>query len=534
MARGGLCVWGLLFIGLCCPVALRAEPKAPTETQRKTALDKALALLAQDALTHPGGANGVVATNAIAGLAYISAGNTPSKGRYSRQLQRCMAAVLQNTGKQKARSKAWDQLVWPYSHALIFLSEYYALKPDPKVKQAIQEYIPVLQGFQDESGGWCHGDAKSGPNSLGYTTFTTPTICSLIALGYARELGFSVDSKVIDKGLQYIVDSSRSGVVGYSPRKGQKGFGGPGRNGGAFIAYLAVGEGKDNSLPQILRAMDARYGEMELGHGSALIHLMFGAWASIVHSTGSWDKFWSTFGPGVLQRQQADGSFTPPKGDGIGNQMMEQGDRSTATHALILALPECHLPMLGRLRYPQTKEKNYAMLKSKDWQADMKAIASLLKKFSKVEITDENRSKYEKDLIKLHLLAQRAQPDGEDGETVQALTEPIAALIEETQGKVRDAIDGEDMTDAAKVLSVEKKRFGSTAIGDWYKDAGRVIYWKKLLMKEQAKKAKGSKVSRRTCDSSVKRLRREIEKQKTGDWNETLEGFIRTYENLPT
>ena len=53
-------------------------------------------------------------------------------------------------------------------------------------------------------------------------------------------------------------------------------------------------------------------------------------------------RFWSRVGPSILARQDSTGAFSPPEGD---QSICEVGDRATATHALILLLPEGRLKL---------------------------------------------------------------------------------------------------------------------------------------------------------------------------------------------
>ncbi len=503
-----------------------------SNAKRRMAADKAIKLLAGKELKHPSGKNGSAVVHALAGLAFIAAGSTHKKGDYQRNIKACVQKVIELAGTTSNTKKAWDQTTWGLAHAVIFLAELEAYGKDKKIHAAIKEFVQKLQAYQGKDGGWCHGDWASGPNPLGYRQFTAPTIVTLIALGFASKVGVKIDRAVVKRGLEYLIASSGSdGAVGYSPNKGQKGFGYTGRNGGALLAFLAIGEGKHAFLPQIVRFMQRDFARLERGHGSALLHLMEGAMACFVLGVEQWNVFWNTYSANMIKRQKPDGGFTPPPGDGVGSQRMEMGDRCTAIHALLLLLPECRLKLLGSLEYPQDKNLSYSAIHGKAYRKRLKEVARLVQAVERMAGRKESPTSLKKK-VSLYVLSEQLDLDEETAGKVAALTKEAAAMLNESRDAVRKALEGDDMRAAEKVIAGQARKYSGSCAKVWFDDAKACARNKAKYLQLVRKRDKGGKISRKKVSSMVKRMRHKQQKTKTPEWADCMEDIIRKIEEL--
>ena len=76
----------------------------------------------------------------------------------------------------------------------MFLAECYACHKDPTLKAKIQEVVRLLEGSQEDTGGWAHG--PGGPNSLGYLELEVMSNLAVTALGLAKRIGCKVNEEI--------------------------------------------------------------------------------------------------------------------------------------------------------------------------------------------------------------------------------------------------------------------------------------------------------------------------------------------------
>jgi len=341
--------------------AISAAPSSKTSASgaaddkaRKVAAERGLTLLAQKVndgtLTHPSGDTGCCVVYSTAGLAFLAEGSTLSAGKYKGELEKCYKYIQTTLEKcsDSVMGDQWDQSMWAYSHALIFLTELHAGAPDEtkaEIFKLAQTAADVLVKAQTPEGGWCHG-AKNIKNALGYTSFVGVSNFCLIALGCSSKIKAKVPAATIDNGIKYIENSSSDGQVGYSPREGQKGFGQAGRNAGSVLAFMACKKSGNKNFRKMVSFMEDNMSEIPKGHGSAQMHVMLTDWATYVLGTKNWTAFWKMHGKGILALQKEDGNFDVEIGDeaakmgGAVGSAVEGGDRALATHVFILLIPQ--------------------------------------------------------------------------------------------------------------------------------------------------------------------------------------------------
>src|SRR3954469_23269225 len=134
----------------------------------------------------------------LAGLALMSGGNLPGRGKYGDNVQRGVDYVLaacNNDGLIAA-----DQSHGPmYGHgfATLFLGEVYGMTGDDDVKEKLQKAVRLIQKTQNREGGWRY-------QPVPYDADISVTITEIMALRAARDAGIKVEKDVIDKAIGYV------------------------------------------------------------------------------------------------------------------------------------------------------------------------------------------------------------------------------------------------------------------------------------------------------------------------------------------
>jgi hypothetical protein len=168
------------------------------------------------------GSTSQVAFTALAGLAFLANNSTPVRGRWARNVRGCLKFILRCCSKvngyiSEATGRALGGSgMHGHGYATWFLAELYGMcgdtldLGDESVKERIQKAVGITEQSQDPNGGWIYE-----PQSYGHEGSVTVT--QVQALRAARNVGITVNRKVIDKGIDYIRKSSYAdGTIAYS------------------------------------------------------------------------------------------------------------------------------------------------------------------------------------------------------------------------------------------------------------------------------------------------------------------------------
>jgi hypothetical protein len=351
-SRRGFCKFVTL---VCCASLLGAAPKPdkpdklannPNQVRgdeitprQQEAVRKGLAWLAahqqRDGSYGAGGASGKHAgITALAGLAFMQAGNLPNRGQYGQNVQKCLDFVLASC--QESGLIASDSSHGPmYGHgfATLFLGEVYGMTGDEAVKDKLQRAVRLIEQTQNRQGGW-----RYQPTPL--DADISVTICQVMGLRAARDAGIKVDKATIDKAIEY-VKACRNADGGFSYMANQGGGGGSGfarsAAGVASLYYAGVFEGEEitgglNYIKQFTpgkgMAADAE-GHYFYGHYYA-VQAMFLAGGD----------YWATWYPAIrdqliARQNQQSGAWSGDFSE----------DYATSMSLIILQMPNRYLPV---------------------------------------------------------------------------------------------------------------------------------------------------------------------------------------------
>ena len=326
----------------------------------QSAMAKALEYLAKQTQAdglEAGNGGGTVVT-AIAGLAFMANGSTPTGGPYAKQVEACAQAILRKVGnKSKGKTASGMEFEgfgnWDLGYAAIFLAEYYAQKPSPAVAEKIKFVIEKICEQREPNGGWGHA-----PN-FAYKDLMVVTTACLTGLGMLKQLKFPVPDDVIARGVKYIEDSSSGGTVGYSPREGQKGWGHAGRASGAAYAMTKCGV-QSGFYNMVVKFVKGGLKTIPQDHASPTLHYLWGGLFSYLLGPESWAEYKKLYLDYWLSAQKEDGSFKcPTEADvkamlGMDPDEMVGPNYMTSVYALVFALP-LDKTNLGRAKPKETK-----------------------------------------------------------------------------------------------------------------------------------------------------------------------------------
>jgi len=147
---------------------------------------------------------------ALCGLALLEAGVTPGEGEFGERVDRTTAFLI---SVQDGRGYIAADGTRMYSHAfsLLYLSEVYGMTGDPKLRKKLDKGVEFTYRSQNKEGGWRYAPlAQDSDMSI--------TVCQVVALREARNIGIKVPKETIDKALKYVMESAVTGRT--NPNRG--------------------------------------------------------------------------------------------------------------------------------------------------------------------------------------------------------------------------------------------------------------------------------------------------------------------------
>jgi hypothetical protein len=309
-----------------------------TEAQR-TAVEKGLLWLAKrqsgEGAANAGtqGYSNQAGITALAGLAFMQAGNLPGRGKYGREVQNCLDYVL--GACQESGLIASDVSHGPmYGHgfATLFLAEIYGMTGDENVKEKLQKAIRLIQKTQNPEGGWRY-------QPVPYDADISVTICQVMALRAARDAGIKVEKEVIDNSIKY-VRRCQNPDGGFSYMASQGGGGGSGfprsAAGVAALYYAGVFEGDDleRGLKYVKQFLP-RPGTNQQNEGHYFYGNYYAVQAMFLAGGDYWGEWYPAIRDELCNRQEADGHWDDQHGQ----------DYGTSMSLIILQMPNRYLPV---------------------------------------------------------------------------------------------------------------------------------------------------------------------------------------------
>lgn len=280
-----------------------------------------------------GPGRGNVAVCALAGMAMMSGGSTPGRGKYGVQVTRCVDYLLAGTQPSGFISGPDASRGPMYGHgfATMFLAECYGMSPRPELRDKLAKAVAIIVNSQNKEGGWryqpVHADAD-----------ISVTVCQIMALRAARNAGIFVPNETIDRAIDYVKRSQNAdGGFMYMIQGGESAF--P-RSAAAVAALYSAGvyEG-----PEITKGLDYIMQFLPTGDGprqeSYYFYGQYYAVQAMWQAGGDrWNRWYPAIRDELVARQHEDGSWLSPKGN----------EYATAMALIVLQIPNNYLPIFQR------------------------------------------------------------------------------------------------------------------------------------------------------------------------------------------
>ena len=228
----------------------------------------------------------------MAVLAFLSRGDDPEFGTFSKSLKKAIQQIL---NKQNKETGYIGTSMYNHGFATLALAEYYGLTNETNIGPALKKATNLIVSAQktNPKGAWRYSpDSKDAD--------TTVTGAQMVALFAARNAGIEVPDQAISKGKKFLLEcQDERGGFGYTG------------NSGANLPRTAIGSlilalDKDTNSDEFKSSIEylrenARYGDQ----GHKFYSLYYTAQAMFRSTDEDWEK-WNLENVRQLQAKQLD------------------------------------------------------------------------------------------------------------------------------------------------------------------------------------------------------------------------------------
>ena len=339
----------LVSLLLVCPSVAKAEEVLPKHMTPETlkairaGLDYLARTQADDGAWREGqgGQAYPVAMSSLACMALLANGNTPSRGRYSQNLQlgtEYLVKCSTKSGLITGSNQDSGSPMHGHGFALMFLASVYGTETKESLRKstfdAVVGGVDLTAKGQSGAGGWTYIPGSGDEGSV--------TVTQVQALRAAHNAGFDVPRGTIENAVKYIERcSTPEGGISYSLGSG----GGP-RLAISAAAVATLYNAGDYDSPVAKRCLDYVWQhfvateQWSKGGGHDFYTHLYASQAFYMAGDEYWDKYFPAVREQLLNSQdKSDGSW---QGDGIGKTY------GTSIALVVLQLPYKFLPVYQR------------------------------------------------------------------------------------------------------------------------------------------------------------------------------------------
>ncbi len=323
------------------PPTVEASGKELVTPTTQQAIDRGLAYLA--ARQQPRGSFGMetryrrnVAVSSLAGMAFLSAGHTPGRGKYGVAVDQTIDFILssaQPSGYIIQADSAGHGPMYGHGFATLFLSEVYGMSPRDDVRQTLKSAVQLIVNSQNREGGWRYDpDGKDADVSV--------TVCQIMALRAARNCGIGVPKATVDQCIDY-VKKCQNADGGFRYQLNIRPTSEFARSAAGLVALYSAGVYEGAELDRGLTYLERHRPSGDLLRFES--HYFYGHYYAVQamwHAGGdNWRKWYPSIRDELVSRQMPDGSWP---------DHMINTEYGTAMACLVLQMPNNYLPIFQR------------------------------------------------------------------------------------------------------------------------------------------------------------------------------------------
>ncbi len=319
----------------------------------QVAIDRGLAYLARNQNDDNSfGTNqyrGNVAVTSLAGLAFMSEGSQPGRGRYGDVVSRTVEFILNQERKDRPgylhnphRNMTPHGPMYGHGFGTLFLAEVYGMVHNRRLRDrlrgTLERAVDIILKSQNSEGGWRY---QPEPRDADISV----TICQIMALRAARNVGFTVPRSVADDCRRYVLRCQASdGGFRYMAQGGGTAFA---RTAAGVVALYSAGVYKGPALDNGLRYLKVRKpGAPVLDRDTSQMHYFYGHYYAVQAMWTAGGAYWAEWFPAIRDELIRTPNFRlRPDGSWFDQLCSHYG---TAMACIILQVPNNYLSILQK------------------------------------------------------------------------------------------------------------------------------------------------------------------------------------------
>lgn len=278
-----------------------------------------------------------VGVTGLAVMAFMASGNQPGRGEFGENIDRGLDFLLANVRRDGYITAGGVSRMYEHGFAALALAQAYGMTRRQDIGDKVRQSIALIQRAQKRvDGGWRYDPTPVGDSDI------SVTVCQVMALRAARNVGIKVPKTVIDDAVRYVKRSCLAdGSFAYMLRS---------RSSGSYALLSAglnclYGAG-EYDCPELQRALQ-RFGEQTARHiprrGPVSHYYFYAHYYAAQAAFHAGGAYWAKYYPDVSRELVASQSTTGSWQSNFGNAY------ATAMACLVLQMPYNYLPIFRRL-----------------------------------------------------------------------------------------------------------------------------------------------------------------------------------------
>lgn len=296
-----------------------------------------------------------VGVSALACMSFVAGGHLPGRGKYSATVQKGLDWILSIVNEQ-GYITAYGSRMYDHAFATLLLAEVYGMTQRPELRTALQKAVDLVVKSQNREGGWRY-EPFSPESDM------SVTVCQVMALRAARNIGIYVPHSAIERAVQYVKrsavresptrfrfstpnwDVDERGSFRYQAQDNSRSSYPLTAAGVATLHGAGIYSDEDirygvDYLRRYHDGFSARWGDSESGHYFFYYGHYYAVQAMYIVGGDDWETYFSKIREQLLRMQEANGAWPNRTGPGR--------NYSTASATLILQIPYRYLPIFQR------------------------------------------------------------------------------------------------------------------------------------------------------------------------------------------
>jgi len=289
---------------------------------------------------------GNVGVTALGGLAFMAGGYQPGRGKYGANVLSAIEYILSKEQRQPIgflNHPVGPQQLQMYAHGFgtLFLAEAYGTIPDTKlqkkVRETLERAVRLIVAAQNTEGGWRYQPTPQLAD-------VSVTICQIMALRAARNVGLTVPKTTVDRCVQYVRGCQNpDGGFSYFRQQGPSAFA---RSAAGVVALYCAGIYQGREIDRGLEYLMAFVpGKPASRRDIPEMHYYYGQYYAAQAMWTAGGRYWQSWYPAVRDELLSRGRL---RGDGVWIDVTTCNHYASAMSLITLQIPNNYLSILQK------------------------------------------------------------------------------------------------------------------------------------------------------------------------------------------